>query len=66
MAGRVALSLVIGGAVASSVGAAINTVESRVREAVPIARVIYVEPDVWVEPGHVAPATDAIVIRAAD
>jgi len=50
----------------SDVAAAINTVESRVREAVPIARVIYVEPDVWVEPGHVAPATDAIVIRAAD
>lgn len=50
----------------ADVASAINAVESRIREAVPIARVIYVEPDVWVKPGQVDPPTDAIVIRAAD
>ena len=39
---------------------------SHLRTAVPIARVIYVEPDVWVRPGRVDPPTDAIVIRGAD
>ncbi|WP_423919141.1 cation diffusion facilitator family transporter [Frigoribacterium sp. 2-23] len=50
----------------SDVAAAINQVEARVREAVPITRVIYIEPDVWVRPGQIDPPTDAIVIRAAD
>lgn len=48
------------------VSAAIDAVELRIRRAVPIARVIYVEPTVWVRPGHVPPVTDAIVIRGAD
>ena len=55
-----------GRTVLRDVSAAIDAVEARVREAVPIARVIYVEPDVWHEPGRVDPPTDAIVIRAAD
>jgi cation diffusion facilitator family transporter len=55
-----------GRTVLADVASAINAVESRIREAVPIARVIYVEPDVWVKPGQVDPPTDAIVIRAAD
>lgn len=55
-----------GRTVLSDVASAINAVECRIREAVPIARVIYVEPDVWVKPGQVDPPTDAIVIRAAD
>ncbi|GAA0957754.1 cation diffusion facilitator family transporter [Frigoribacterium faeni] len=55
-----------GRTVLSDVASAINAVEGRIRAAVPIARVIYVEPDVWVRPGAVEPPTDAIVIRAAD
>ncbi|MBF4579101.1 MULTISPECIES: cation diffusion facilitator family transporter [unclassified Frigoribacterium] len=48
------------------VSSTIDAIEARVREAVPIARVIYVEPDVWHEPDRVDPPTDAIVIKAAD
>ncbi|PDQ35421.1 MAG: cation transporter [Candidatus Lumbricidophila eiseniae] len=43
----------------------INAIESRVRAAVPVARLIYLEPDVYVEPSP-APSTDAVVIRSAD
>ena len=50
----------------SDVASAINIVEARIRKSVPVARVIYVEPDVWVAPGSSAPETDAIVIRALD
>ncbi|MFS0731148.1 cation diffusion facilitator family transporter [Curtobacterium sp. 1P10AnD] len=46
------------------VAAGIDTVEHRVRQAVPIARVIYVEPDV-LRTGP-RPPTEAIVLRAAD
>lgn len=46
------------------VAAGIDTVEQRIRAAVPIARVIYVEPDV-LRTGP-RPPTEAIVIRAAD
>ncbi|WP_144763381.1 cation diffusion facilitator family transporter [Curtobacterium sp. 9128] len=46
------------------VAAGIDTVEARVRDAVPIARVIYVEPDV-LRTGP-RPPTEAIVIKAAD
>lgn len=49
----------------SDVASSINSVEARVRAAVPVARVIYVEPDVWAPPGA-QPPTDAIVIRAVD
>ena len=45
---------------------AINALEARVREAVPIARVIFIEPDVFVRSGKDAPPTDAIVIRSSD
>jgi cation diffusion facilitator family transporter len=50
----------------ADVASSINQVEARVRAAVPLARVIYVEPDVWVEPGSPQPTTEAIVIRAVD
>jgi cation diffusion facilitator family transporter len=50
----------------ADVASAINAVEARIRAVVPVARVIYVEPDVWFEPGSPEPPTDAIVIRAAD
>jgi cation diffusion facilitator family transporter len=50
----------------AEVATAINALEVRVREAVPIARVIYIEPDVYLPPGEGNPSTDAIVIKAAD
>ena len=50
----------------SDVASAINALESRVREAVPIARVIYIEPDVYAPPNADNPSTESIVIRAAD
>ncbi|MHC5794946.1 cation diffusion facilitator family transporter [Lacisediminihabitans sp. FW035] len=50
----------------AEVAAAINSLEARVRAEVPIARVIYIEPDVYVAPGEGNPSTEAIIIRAAD
>lgn len=45
----------------------IDDVERAIRAAVPTARIIYLEPDVWhPAPTEPAPATDAIVIRSAD
>jgi cation diffusion facilitator family transporter len=50
----------------ADVAASINVLEIEIRKAVPLARVIYIEPDVYVEPGAGHPTTDAIVIRGAD
>ncbi len=50
----------------ADVAASINTLEKAIREAVPVARVIYIEPDVYVEPGAGHPTTDSIVIKGAD
>ena len=50
----------------SDVASSINSLEVAIREAVPVARVIYIEPDVYVNPGEGFPSTDAIVIRSAD
>ena len=44
----------------------INELEASIRAAVPIARVIYIEPDVYVQPNEANPATDSFVIKAAD
>jgi len=49
----------------TDVAAATNALEKRVREAVPVARVIYIEPDVYSPPAG-STATDSIVIKAAD
>jgi len=48
------------------VSAATNVIEHRIREAVPSARAIYIEPDVYVEPNQPAPPTDAIVIKGLE
>ncbi|WP_353828511.1 cation diffusion facilitator family transporter [Agromyces sp. SYSU T0242] len=48
------------------VAAATNVIERRIRAAVPAARVIYVEPDVYVDPELAAPPTDAIVIKGLE
>ncbi|HEX4057270.1 MAG TPA: cation diffusion facilitator family transporter [Galbitalea sp.] len=44
---------------------AIDAVEASIREAVPIARVIYLEPDVYRPKGD-GTLTDSIIIKAAD
>lgn len=48
------------------IAAATNVIEQRIRAAVPSARVIYIEPDVYVEPNLAAPPTDAIVIKGLE
>jgi len=48
------------------VAAATNVIEQRIRHAVPAARVIYVEPDVYVDPNQTTPPTDAIVIKGLE
>jgi len=50
----------------TDIAGSINAVEARIREAVPVARVIYLEPDIYVDHTAKNPPTDAIVIKAAD
>lgn len=50
----------------TDITASINSLEVAIRAAAPIARVIYIEPDVYVEANAVAPPTDAIVIKGTD
>ncbi len=50
----------------SDVAASIDEVERSIRDAVPVARVIYLEPDVYVAPNAKNPSTDAIVIKGTD
>jgi cation diffusion facilitator family transporter len=49
----------------TEVARAINEVEAEIREAVPVARVVYIEPDIY-NPSGATPSTDAIVIKGAD
>ncbi|GAA1057618.1 transporter [Agromyces luteolus] len=55
-----------GGETLAEVSTAINVIEQRIRHAVPAARVIYVEPDIYVDPNLAAPPTDAIVIKGLE
>jgi cation diffusion facilitator family transporter len=50
----------------ADVANSIDAVEAAIRAAVPVARVIYIEPDVYVPPSQGHPNTDAIVIKGAD
>ncbi|GAA3642490.1 cation diffusion facilitator family transporter [Microbacterium awajiense] len=50
----------------ADVAAGIDAVETRIREAVPAARVIYLEPDVYHQPPQDPPPTEAIVMKSAD
>ena len=50
----------------TEVAHSINQLELAIREAVPIARVIYIEPDVYIQPTDGNPPTDSFVIKAAD
>jgi hypothetical protein len=47
------------------VARSIDAVEAAIRAAVPAARLIYLEPDVYV-PSAAHPTTDAIVIKGTD
>jgi cation diffusion facilitator family transporter len=49
---------------AAEIARAINEIEVAVREAVPVARVIYIEPDIYVASSNTS--TDAIVIQSHD
>lgn len=48
------------------VAAAIDAVEASIRAVVPVARVIYLEPDVYRPASDGSTLTEAIIIRAAD
>jgi divalent metal cation (Fe/Co/Zn/Cd) transporter len=50
----------------ADVARAINEVEAEIRAAVPVARVIYIEPDIYLPASAGEPSTDAIVIRGGD
>lgn len=50
----------------TDVARGINAVEHSIREAVPAARVIYIEPDVYLPPNEANPPTDRFVIRGTD
>lgn len=55
-----------GSTLMTDVAAGINSVEARIREAVPAARVIYLEPDIYLPPTNAHAPTDMFVIRGTD
>ncbi|MDY7541879.1 MULTISPECIES: cation diffusion facilitator family transporter [unclassified Cryobacterium] len=50
----------------SDVAASIDVIEERVRAAMPSARAIYLEPDVFHDPSQHGPLTDTIIIRGRE
>ncbi|MGW9268446.1 cation diffusion facilitator family transporter [Microbacterium sp. NPDC055599] len=44
----------------------IDAIESRIREAVPVARVVYIEPDVYRPAIDPEPSTDVFVLKSSD
>lgn len=48
------------------VSAIVNLAERRIREAVPAARVIYLEPDIYLDPNLTQPTTSSIVMLSSD
>ena len=50
----------------SDVAYSISSVKAAILAAVPAARTIFIEPDVYVAPGEGNPPTESIVIRSAD
>ena len=50
----------------SEVSVIVNLAERRIREAVPAARIIYLEPDVYLDPDAGTPSTSSIVMLSSD
>ena len=50
----------------ADIAANINAVENRIRQAVPPARTIYIEPDIYFDPNLANPPTDAFVIKGLE
>jgi len=50
----------------SEVSAIVNLAEKRIRDAVPAACVIYIEPDVYLDPDAKQPTTSSIVMLSSD
>ncbi|TFC71439.1 cation transporter [Cryobacterium sp. TMS1-20-1] len=50
----------------TDVAANINAVETRIRAAVPLARTIYLEPDIYFDPNLADPPTDSFVIKGLE
>ncbi|WP_375385034.1 cation diffusion facilitator family transporter [uncultured Microbacterium sp.] len=50
----------------ADVAAEIDTVETRIRAAVPAATVIYLEPDIYRRPPEAGPPTESVVISSSD
>ncbi len=48
------------------VSAIVNLAERRIREAVPAAKVIYIEPDIYIDPNADTPSTSSIVMLSSD
>ncbi|MGS0561401.1 cation diffusion facilitator family transporter [Microbacterium aurugineum] len=44
----------------------INAIEARIREAVPVARIVYIEPDVYRPALDPEPSTDVFVLKSSD
>jgi len=50
----------------ADVASDINAVEKRIREAVPAARIVYLEPDVFRAPGVEQPPTESVILKSSD
>ncbi len=50
----------------ADISAELNAIEKRIRDVVPVARIIYIEPDVVRVAVKSAPTTEAIVVRGHD
>lgn len=50
----------------NEVSAVVNLAERRIRSSVPAARIIYIEPDVYLDPNAETPSTSSIVMLSSD
>ncbi|MGJ0204162.1 cation diffusion facilitator family transporter [Leucobacter sp. gxy201] len=50
----------------NEVSAIVNLAERRIRDAVPAASVIYIEPDIYLDPNAETPSTSSIVMLSSD
>ena len=50
----------------AEVSVIVNLAERRIRAAVPAVRIVYIEPDVWLDPNLPTPTTSSIVMLSSD